>query len=210
MAIKMVFKKQDLSIVPRWTDNIKDEWINPFITQTCEIDFRDTISRTLYDAIANLVAPILSGTQGLAWANQAYGVNDILVYQENYYIVVNPVLANENTPDTNANYQLSNLLSFWANYMKPSLVYSCYKRFILWHGKHIAQGGIRKHQDNTSFEINGDELAYLMADLRMIVGQKQTQMLNLLSEVKYTFDGVTYAENLNVNKPSTGVKIFSV
>ncbi len=65
--MKNIFIKTDLSIVPRWTDNIEDKWINPFITETCQIAFRDTVSTSLYDAISVLVEPIIKGLQGGEW-----------------------------------------------------------------------------------------------------------------------------------------------
>jgi len=205
-----IIKKQDLAIVPRWTDNIKDEWINPFITQSCELDFYDTLSQTLYDAIANLVVDILAGTQGLPWVDGSYSIDDIVTYNGVYYIVNSPVTVGENPPTTNNKYTVSELLNFWANFVKPFLVYSCYKRFLLWHGKHISMGGVRKHNDPTSFEVNADELTYLLADLRQIVSVKQSKMYQQLKQVDYTFDGVKYLTNDNVKKPNKGLNIFAV
>lgn len=205
-----IIKKQDLSIVPRWTDNIKDEWINPFITQSCELDFYDTLSQTLYNAIAELVVDILAGTQGLTWVDGSYSIDDIVTYNGVYYIVNSPVIIGENPPTTNNKYTVSELLNFWANFVKPFLVYSSYKRFLLWHGKHISMGGVRKHNDNTSFEVNADELTYLLSDLRSIVSVKQTKMYAELKRVDYTFDSVKYVTNLNVSKPNKGLNIFAV
>lgn len=205
-----IIKKQDLAIVPRWTDNIKDEWINPFITQSCELDFYDTLSQTLYNAIANLVVNILAGTQGLPWVDGSYSIDDIVTYNGVYYIVNSPVTVGENPPTTNNKYTISELLNFWANFVKPFLVYSSYKRFLLWHGKHISMGGVRKHSDPTSFEVNADELTYLLADLRQIVSVKQSKMYQQLKQVDYTFDGVKYLTNDNVKKPNKGLNIFAV
>jgi hypothetical protein len=205
-----IIKKQDLSIVPRWTDNIKDEWINPFITQSCELDFYDTLSQTLYNAIANLVVDILAGAQGNAWVDKVYAVEDIVTYNGVYYIVNSPVIIGESPPPANNKYTVSELLNFWANFVKPFLVYSSYKRFLLWHGKHISMGGVRKHNDNTSFEVNADELTYLLSDLRSIVSVKQTKMYAELKRVDYTFDSVKYVTNLNVSKPNKGLNIFAV
>jgi hypothetical protein len=209
--MNLAFKKSDLSIVPRWTDNIKDEWINPFIEQSCELNFRDTVSTTLYDAIASAVQSILAGTQGTEWASAStYANNAIVVYNSIYYKANGAIAAAQPAPDVNSSWVKNELLTFWAQFMKPYLVYACYKSFLLWHGKHIAQGGIRKHVDNTSFEVSTDELSFLMGDLRLIIGTKQTKMMNKLNEVNYTFDAVVYATNENVNQVNQGTIIFDV
>lgn len=211
-SMKLIFKKSDLSIVPRWTDNIKDEWINPFIRESCEDNFRNSISTTLYDAIVNLVEPIVAGTQGLVWdVDDTYSINDIVLFDDVYYIAINPILANEDAPNINSNWLQSELINFWATYVKPYLVYSCYNSFILWHGKHISQGGIRKHVDNTSFEINADELGYLLGSMKNKVQLKYVAMKNYLNQVDYTFSGVKYSTNEFAKQTDqSSIKIFAV
>ena len=208
--MKYLINKTYLSVVPRWTDNIKDEWINPFIKESCELDFRDTISTSLYNAIVNLIEPILAGTQGLNWVDADYAVNDIVKYNDVYYKVINPVITGENPPSTNINFEVSELINFWANYVVDFIAYSTYRKFILWHGKHVSQGGMRKHNDNTSFEISAEELSYLMADLRGPISIKQSLLNNELSNVNYTFDGVVYAANTNIKQPDYDIQIFAV
>ena len=209
--MKNVFEKSDLSIVPRWTDNIDDKWINPFITQTCQIAFRDSISTTLYDAIATLVEPILAGTQGNAWtAPTTYSSGVSVLYNGIYYISNASVSPNENPPSSNAKWDVSEKLNFWSEFMKPYLVYACYKSFIIWHGKHISQGGIRKHTDNTSFEVDAENLAVLINDLKGYISVKETQMMNTLNRVEYTFDSIVYAENNYTKRSSVGIKIWDV
>jgi hypothetical protein len=208
----VIFKKSDLSIVPRWTDNIKDEWINPFIVESCEVNFRDSISTSLYNAIAVLVEPIVLGTQGLAWdEDNTYSLNDIVLYNDVYYSALGSVLANENPPDMNSNWKENELVNLWANYVKPYLVYACYKSFILWHGKHISQGGIRKHVDNTSFEVDPETLSYLIGDLKNKVSLKYIALINSLTATNYTFAGVKYSLNTNVKQSGqASIKIFAV
>lgn len=209
--MNLVFKKSDLSIVPRWTDNIKDEWINPFIEQSCELYFYDTVSQTLYDAIASAVKAILAGTQGAEW-NVAtnYANNAIVVYNYVYYKANGAIASGQAAPAFNASWVANELLTFWGQFMKPYLVYACYKSFLLWHGKHIAQGGVRKHVDNTSFEVSTDELSFLMSDLRLTINTKQTKMMNKLASVSYTFDNIVYQSNENVGIVNQGVIIFDV
>lgn len=210
--MKVIFKKADLAIVPRWTGNIKDEWINPFITESCEVNFRDSISQTLYDAMALLVNPIVLGVQGDLWADDvAYNANDIVLYNDTYYIALNSVIVDQNPPDMNSDWQVSEMANFWKDYVKPYLVYECYKSFILWHGKHISQGGMRKHVDNTSFEINADELGYLIGDMKNKISLKYFAMRNYLTANSYTFEGVKYATNENAKQTaSNSIKIFAV
>lgn len=210
--MELLFKKSDLSIVPRWTDNIKDEWINPFITESCADSFRNSISTTLYDAIANLVEPIIAGTQGLFWnVDDSYLINDIVVYNDVYYVALGSIASGQADPSLNSSWQSSPLVNFWANYAKPYLVYDCYNSFILWHGKHISQGGIRKHNDNTSFEINSDELGYLLGSMKNKVQLKYVSMKNYLNQVDYTFSGVKYATNdFAKQTDQSSIKIFAV
>jgi hypothetical protein len=210
--MKLLFKKQDLSIVPRWTDNIKDEWINPFITESCEVSFRDSISTTLYDAMANAIQLILSGSQGSEWdIDEPYNTNDIVLFEDLYYVALSPILAEEAAPNLNANWQSNDLINFWAQLVKPYLVYECYKSFILWHGKHVSQGGFRKHVDNTSFEINEAELSYLIGDLKNKISLKKVAMTNYLNACDYTIMGVKYSVNENVKQNGVGsIKIFAV
>lgn len=209
--MKLLFKKQDLSIVPRWTDNIKDEWINPFITESCEDNFRNSISTTLYDAMANLVNPIVLGTQGEEWNNtDTFSIGSIVLYNQVYYIALDAIIAAQPAPDVNSDWEVQPLVNFWATYVKPYLVYACYKSFVLWHGKHISQGGMRKHIDNTSFEINSDELGYLIGDLKNKISLKLVAMNNYLSGVDYTFSNVKYDLNENVKRGSNSISIFAV
>ena len=106
---------------------------------------------------------------------------------------------------------MSPLVNFWATYVKPYLVYDCYNSFILWHGKHISQGGIRKHVDNTSFEINADELGYLLGSMKNKVQLKYVAMKNYLNQVDYTFSGVKYATNEFAKQTDqSSIKIFAV
>jgi hypothetical protein len=210
--MKLLFKKQDLSIVPRWTDNIKDEWINPFIIESCEVSFRDSISTTLYDAMANAIQLILSGSQGAEWdEDEAYAINDIVLYDGLYYVALDTILIEQAPPNINADWQSNDLINFWAQLVKPYLVYECYKSFILWHGKHISQGGFRKHVDNTSFEINEAELSYLIGDLKNKISLKKVAMTNYLNACDYTIMGVKYGVNNNVKQNGVGsIKIFAV
>ena len=211
-SMKLIFKKSDLSIVPRWTDNIKDEWINPFITESCADSFRNSISTTLYDAIANDVELIIAGTQGLDWSFDIdYVSGDIVVFESIYYKANANIPKESQNPSLNSNWENKPLINFWAIYVKPYLVYSCYNSFILWHGKHISQGGLRKHVDNTSFEINADELGYLLGSMKNKVSLKYTALRNYLHQVDYTFQGIKYATNDFAKQTTQStIKIFSV
>jgi hypothetical protein len=210
--MKEVFNKSDLSIVPRWTDNIKNEWINPFITESCAVNFRDSISFTLYDAIANLVNPIVSGAQGLVWdSDDTYTSGSIVLFDSRYYVAQTNILAAQPNPSLNSDWAQNSLINFWQDYMKPYLVYECYKSFILWHGKHVAQGGFRKHIDNTSSEINEGELSYLIGDLKNKVSLKNYAMMNFLNSVEYTFNNVKYEVNGNAKQGTKQqISIFAV
>ncbi len=200
-----------MAIVPRWTDNIKDEWINPLITEGCELGFRDTISTTMYDAIASQATLILAGTQGLQWTNKAYANNDLVVYDDEIFKANGAILINAGNPDVNSSWVKQELLTFWHQFVKPYLIYYTYRSFLIWHGKHISMGGIRKHTDNTSFEINADELGYILGAVKVSVSTKQTKMLNRLTEVNYTFDTIKYTKNENTKGSQTSsIRIFSV
>jgi len=209
--MKNVFKKQDMAIVPRWTDNIKDEWINPLITQSCELGFRDTISATMYDAMATQVTAILSGTQGAEWTDQAYAQNSIVLFNDEMYKADSAILSGAGDPDSNSHWIKQELLTFWYQFAKPYLVYYAYRSFLIWHGKHISMGGLRKHTDNTSFEINAEELGYILGEVKISISTKLTKMLNRLTEVNYTFDSITYSKNENTKGSQTSsIRIFSV
>jgi hypothetical protein len=206
-----LFKKEDLVIVPRWTDNIKDEWIKPLILQACELYFYDGISAPLYDAIYSAVKNIIAGTSGLQWSSStAYSINDVVLYNNLYYKALTTISSGEEAPSENPDWALDSLANFWAEFVKPYLIYRSYNSFLLWHGKHISQGGFRKHTDNTSFEISPDELGYLLGDTKSIIGIKEKRMMNYLFNVEYTFNGIQYEYNDN-SKPSQGTfNIFSV
>jgi len=208
--MKLVFEKSDMAIVPRWTDNINDEWINPFIVQCCELNFRDTISKTLYDAMANAVALILTGAQGNAWVDQVYTSGSVVLYNEVYYKAVAAVIQGEAAPDANTNWAVYELVNFWAEFAKPYLVYHAYKSFLLWHGSHIAQGGLRVHFDNTSNEVTAEGKAPLLQDTRNTISIKQIKLMNDLTAKEYTYDGVKYATNENVKPANDGLQIFAI
>jgi len=209
--MKKIFNKQDMAIVPRWTDNIKDEWINPLISSGCELGFRDTISSTMYDAIAAQVTDILAGTQGEEWTNQAYAQNDIVLFDDEMFKADAAILINAGNPDANAHWVKQELITFWHQFAKPYLIYYTYRSFLIWHGKHISMGGIRKHTDNTSFEINAEELGYILGEVKVSVSTKKTKMLNKLTDVAYTFDTIKYTKNENSKDSQTSsVRIFSV
>ena len=203
--MKAIINKQQLSIVPKWTNNIKDEWINPIIFETCEVRFRDTISKTLYDAMAASVGVILDGTQGNDWdITVTYNAGAIVKYQGLYYVALNTVTGG-NAPDTNADWQVYELINFWSEFVVPYLCYEAYKSYLIWAGKHIAMGGVRRHLDNTSTEVSGEDLGVLLGDLKYTVGVKYTKMNNELNAKNYTFDGVQYAANIVKPRNRTGI-----
>jgi hypothetical protein len=206
--MKPIIIKQQLSIAPKWTDNIKDEWINPLILQTCEYKFFDTISSSLYNAMAASVGAILDGTQGLQWdVATAYSGGDIVIDNGVYYVALQSVTGG-NPPATNADWQVYEIINFWANFVVPYLALSAYCEFLIWGGKHIAMGGLRRHLDNTSTEIGADDLAVLLGSVRSMIGVKLTKLNNELLRTNYTFDGVKY--DANIVKPGNKIKIYAV
>jgi hypothetical protein len=207
--MEAIIAKTDLNMCPRWSDNIKDEWINPLLSQACEYSFYDTISQGLYNAMLTFYNEWNENVFDLA---DSYVLNDYTLYSGSIYkcILGYSGPTTDTPPQDPTHWQISELGNFYYQFARPYLVYKAYQKFLLWHGKHIAQSGFRKHTDNTSFEISSDELGYIMGDVRGVISVKETKMLNELNTKDYTFDTVIYLKNENVKESRGGIQIFGV
>lgn len=101
------------------------------------------------------------------------------------------------------------LTSFLDTYVKPYLICGAYEKFLLWHGRNVAQFGLRENQEDTSTPISDKARAELIADVRRKTNVYLASMNDYLSDVSYTFDGVVYdftSCEIAKSKPKIGMR----
>lgn len=103
----------------------------------------------------------------------------------------------------------SELTTFLNDYVKPYLICGSYEKFLLWHGRNVAQFGLRENQEDTSTPISDKARAELIADVRRKTNVYLASMNDRLNDVSYTFDGVAYdfnTCNTSKSKPKIGMR----
>ena len=103
----------------------------------------------------------------------------------------------------------SELTIFLNDYVKPYLICGAYEKFLLWHGRNVAQFGLRENQEDTSTPISDKARAELIADVRRKTNVYLASMNDRLNDVSYTFDGVAYdfnTCNTSKSKPKIGMR----
>jgi len=101
------------------------------------------------------------------------------------------------------------LTTFLNDYVKPYLICGAYEKFLLWHGRNVAQFGLRENQEDTSTPLSDRARAELIADVRRKTNVYLASMNDRLSDVSYTFDSVVYdfnACNVAKSKPKIGMR----
>jgi len=101
------------------------------------------------------------------------------------------------------------LTEFLNEYVKKYLICGAYEKFLLWHGRNVAQFGLRENQEDTSTPISDKARAELIADVKRKSNVYLLSMNDRLNDVSYTFDGVVYDFNscdIAKSKPKIGMK----
>jgi len=103
----------------------------------------------------------------------------------------------------------SELTTFLNDYVKPYLICGSYEKFLLWHGRNVAQFGLRENQEDTSTPISDKARGELIADVRRKTNVYLASMNDRLNDVSYTFDSVVYdfnTCNTSKSKPKIGMR----
>ena len=101
------------------------------------------------------------------------------------------------------------LTAFLNDYVKAYLICGAYEKFLLWHGRNVAQFGLRENQEDTSTPISDKARAELIADVRRKTNVYLASMNDRLNDLLYTFDGVVYdftSCEVSKSKPKIGMR----
>lgn len=102
----------------------------------------------------------------------------------------------------------SELKSFWADYVKPFLVFAFVKDFVVLHGRNFVQFGITEMLDDTSKSIDNDSRTELIALFERNYNIELSRLKARLNEVSFTFDGTKYLEGdlISTIKPRSMIR----
>lgn len=102
------------------------------------------------------------------------------------------------------------LLSFYADFVKPYLVLNAYRRFLLWSGRNLTQYGLRINNEETSTEVTDKARAEMMADALHKGNVYLARLTDGLKDADYTFDDIIYSFNNCQTKPKAKTRIKAV
>jgi hypothetical protein len=194
----MLITKQNIKDLSQFTLNIEDRIINPHIEDAQEYDLRPTIGDQMID---KLLADFDGGL--VAWdISTNYLTGQFVVYNKTVYKALNNNVGL--APDTNPlDWSLNELGTFQNKYLRPYLVFSTYRRFLLWAGRNVTQYGLRDMREDTSDPVSDESRAALISDMKIKGQIWENRFKNYLCEVNWTFDGVNYTIDCDVYKQST-------
>ena len=99
------------------------------------------------------------------------------------------------------------LVAFYNTYLEPFLVCKAYARFLLWHGRNIAQYGFVTNQEDTSIEVSDKTRGEMIADIQSKSNIYWARLTANLKDTSFTYDGIVYSfECTTKNKPKTRIR----
>ena len=195
----MLIKREYFSEYVQFTMNIPASQVDPHILNAEYQDIVPKIGDQMYNALR-----FIYDTNPADWSSLTnYFTNDYVIVQNGTSKQLYKALANNNNVNpinAPATWQLSELGTFFLNYLKPFGVFACYKEFLIFHGINITQFGLRVAEETTSFAVDGNTRAAMLDNARSRMNAYQAKMQNYLCDVDWTFDGIIYDIDCKVYK----------
>lgn len=195
----MLIKREFFSEYVQFTLNIPPAQVDPHILNAENQDIIPKIGDQMYIALRAIF-----DTNPSIWSSAtAYLTNDYVIIQNGIQKQVYKALANNtnvNPISSPATWQLSELGTFFENYLKPFGVFACYKEFLIYHGINITQFGLRVADETTSFAADGNTRAAMLDNARSRMNAYQAKFQNYLCDIDWTFDGIIYDIDCTVYK----------
>lgn len=195
----MIIKKKFFPDFIPFSLNIPDWQIEPHIKNAEGNDLVPMIGDDMYKDLRK----IFENTPPNWDITSYYNSNDYTVFDTK---VFKAITANTGLqPDTNpATWQLSQLGTFFWNYVKPVGVLLAYKEMLIYHGINITQFGIRISDESTSMPADGTIRGHMIDNTNHRLKQYISQMKKELDKNKWTFDNVVYSIDCEKYKKNSG------
>lgn len=184
----MLLSKSDINLYYKFSENIPDAQINPFINDAEIFDMQSILPTGMYTALlAQVPRP------QIAWdRTTSYTVGNIIFHIDRFYKCL---IVNSNSEPTliNTNWGEAELLNLWLNYIKPFYAYNAIYRFLLEHGANITQFGfvVTKETDVTQ-EVSDKRRAEIRNSTLSKCNHYLGMFNNKMKVAANTFDGVLY------------------
>lgn len=205
----MLIEKTQFKDYVDFSDNISDKKLAGSIRDAHVFDFEPLVPAAFYSALKELIEsniPQWSRTSSYVIGDKAYST----INQKKYVAIA--INADLEPSANSAKWTEIRLATLFDDYVKPYLIYSAFSRYLLWAGRHVAQGGIRVMNDDTSVEISDKSRGELIADIDNKKSFSLSRLMKTLSDNSYTYDGVLYAfeTDCEVSRPKRNFKIRAV
>lgn len=183
----------------QFTLNVPDSQVQPYINNAETQDIVSAIGDQMYAALR-----LIYDTNPTLWDSAtAYSAGEFTIIQNGIVKqVYEAIQANTNSnPITNpSDWQLSELGSFFEQYIKPWGVLVCAKEFLTFHGVNVTQFGLRVADETTSFAVDGNTRAAMLANVNNRANAYYNKMRNRLCDVNWTFDNTVYKIDCEIYK----------
>lgn len=197
-----------------FTLNIPDSQVTPYINNAETQDMIPVLGDQMYAALR-----VIFDTSPASWSSTAaYTTGQFSIVQSGHlsYLYKCIQSGTGQAPATSPAYwQLSELGTFFLQYIKPWGVMVCLREFLVNHGVNITQFGIRVADEPTSMPADGRQVEAKIQVYRERGRTYKAKMLNRLKDVDRTFDGVKYEVDCedyktNNNNPGNSFKIRAI
>lgn len=183
----MIIKKNFFPEYVAFSLNIPDWQVEPHIKNSEMNDLVPMIGDDMY----NDLKKIFEITPNIWNITYSFNANDYTIFDGKVYKAI--TANNALQPDlNNSDWQISQLGTFFWNFIKPVGVMLAYKEMLIYHGINITQFGIRISDETSSIPADGAIRGQLINNATHRLKQYISQMNNELEKKKWTFDSVVY------------------
>lgn len=184
----MIIKKNFFPEFIPFSMNIPDWQVEPHIKNSEINDLVPMIGDDMY----NDLKEIFENTPPNWNINSSFNSNDYTIFDGKVYKAITQNAGLQ--PDLNQSvWMISQLGSFFWNFIKPVGVMLSYKEMLIYHGINITQFGIRISDETTSIPADGAIRGQLINNANHRLKQYISQMNNELEKNKWMFDNVIYS-----------------
>lgn len=204
----MIVQKSDFITWVDLGNNIPNDKVTRCVTNAEVECLRPKLGDDLVAAMR-----VISDTNPALWVNTtAYTTSQHVLRYDDDEIKLYTALGATTGDDpltSPSDWELNALGTFWAKYVKPWAVFEAFRKFLLWQGKNVTQYGIRVMFEDTSTQIDGQTLGYLLKDIESSCNVYRNKALRYLDEVEWTIDGTLYeidCDNYKTNHNTFGIR----
>lgn len=118
--------------------------------------------------------------------------------------LIDDLISSESDPSTRPQ-----LWDFYNSFLLPYMVCLAHARFLVWHGRNVAQFGLRVNSEDTSESVTDEQRADLIASSEHKANIYLAQLKVELVNKNFTFDSIPYMYKCD-NKPKVKTRIYAI